>query len=69
MRLSGELLTTQVGLDVYYTDDVSAEPNFQAQQKILTGSMPTTVVRNRIGDQIFVAEGGSDMATVTTLAT
>jgi cytochrome c peroxidase len=53
--------TNQAQVDVYYTDDVSSEPNFASQQKILAGAIPTTVVRNVAGTQIFVAEGGSDV--------
>ena len=54
-------VTNQAQVDVYYTDDNSSEPNFAAQQKVLTGAVPTTIVRNAAGTQIFVAEGGSDM--------
>ena len=53
--------TNQAQIDVYYTDDNSSEPNFASQQKVLTGALPTTIVRNAAGTQIFLAEGGSDM--------
>jgi len=47
--------------NVYYTDDISPEANFNSKQKVLTGAVPTTIVRNAAGTQIFLAEGGSDM--------
>jgi YVTN family beta-propeller protein len=59
-RLNNLPHTNQVGNDVYYTDDVSAEPNFQGQQKVLTASVPTAIVRNVAGTRIFVAGGGND---------
>jgi len=46
---------------VYFTDDVSSEPNFAAQQKILRGALPQAVVRNRAGTHIYVALSGSDL--------
>jgi mono/diheme cytochrome c family protein len=46
---------------VYFTDDVSAEPNFVAAQKILEGSQPLAVVRNAAGTRLFVAHSGSDL--------
>ena len=45
----------------YYTDDVSSEPNFVAQQKVLSGAIPTTIVRNAAGDRIFITHGGSNI--------
>jgi YVTN family beta-propeller protein len=59
-RLGTIPVTNQSATNVYYTDDVSSESNFQTQQKILAGSIPTTVVRNAAGTAIFVAMGGSD---------
>lgn len=61
IQLQQTPVTNQAQIDVYYTDDNSSEPNFAAQQKVLTGAVPTTIVRNAAGTQIFVAEGGSDM--------
>jgi DNA-binding beta-propeller fold protein YncE len=52
--------TNQVTNNVYYTDDISAEANFQAGQKVLTGALPTTIVRNAAGTKIWLANGGSD---------
>jgi YVTN family beta-propeller protein len=46
---------------VYYTDDVSSEPNFQAPQKVLSGALATAVVRSSDGSKIFLAHGGSDV--------
>jgi DNA-binding beta-propeller fold protein YncE len=45
----------------YFTDDVSSEPNFAAQQKILAGALPQAVARTVAGDRIFIAMGGSDL--------
>ena len=45
----------------YYTDDVSAESNFQAQQKVLAGSLATAVARNTAGTVIWLADSGSDL--------
>jgi DNA-binding beta-propeller fold protein YncE len=50
-----------LGALVYYTDDVSAEPNFGPAQKILAGALPQAIVRNRTGDRMYVALGGSDL--------
>jgi cytochrome c peroxidase len=60
-RLGQTPQTNQPSTNVYYTDDVSSEPNFVAQQKVLAGALPTTIIRNAAGTQIFVADGGSDM--------
>jgi mono/diheme cytochrome c family protein len=53
--------TNQAGTSVYYTDDISSEPNFQTQQKVLQGAIPEAIVRNAAGTQIFVTMGGSDI--------
>jgi DNA-binding beta-propeller fold protein YncE len=45
---------------VYYTDDVSAEPNFVAAQKILQGSLPQAVVVNAARTSAYLAMSGSD---------
>lgn len=45
----------------YFTDDVSSEPNFVSQQKILAGALPQAVVRNSAGTRVFVALSGSDL--------
>lgn len=46
---------------VYFTDDVSSEPNYSAQQKVLAGALPQAVVRNAAGTRVFVAMSGSDL--------
>lgn len=46
---------------IYYTDDVSSEPAFVGQQKILAGAIPQTIVRSAAGDRVFVAFSGSDL--------
>jgi DNA-binding beta-propeller fold protein YncE len=45
----------------YFTDDISAEPNFVAAQKVLAGAVPQSIARTVAGDRIFVAFGGSDL--------
>jgi DNA-binding beta-propeller fold protein YncE len=45
---------------VYFTDDVSSEPNYVAQQKILAGALPVAIARNRAGTRLYVALSGSD---------
>jgi mono/diheme cytochrome c family protein len=45
---------------VYFTDDVSPEPNFVAQQKVLRGALPQAIVRNAAGTRVFLALSGSD---------
>jgi cytochrome c peroxidase len=44
----------------YYTDNISSEPNFIQQQKVLSGALPTAVVRNGAGTLLYVAHQGSD---------
>jgi DNA-binding beta-propeller fold protein YncE len=44
----------------YFTDDISPEPNFTAQQKVLQGSLPQAVVLNAARTRAFVAMSGSD---------
>jgi hypothetical protein len=44
----------------YFTDDISAEPNFVAAQKILKGSLPQTLVLNAARTRAFAAMQGSD---------
>src|SRR5262249_10885510 len=46
---------------IYYTDDVSAEPNFVARQKVLAGALPQAIARNQSGSYVYVALGGSDL--------
>ncbi len=46
---------------VYFTDDISPEANFAAQQKVLAGAVPQAVARNRAGDRIYLAMSGSDL--------
>ncbi|HEX2687032.1 MAG TPA: cytochrome c peroxidase, partial [Kofleriaceae bacterium] len=45
---------------VYFTDDISAEPNFVAQQKVLRGSLPQAVVVNAARTRAYLAMSGSD---------
>jgi cytochrome c peroxidase len=45
----------------YYTDNVSSEGNFQAQQKVLAGALATAVARNAAGTVIWLADSGSDI--------
>lgn len=45
----------------YFTDDISAERNFQQGQKILAGALPWDIERNRAGDRLFVTMSGSDV--------
>jgi DNA-binding beta-propeller fold protein YncE len=45
---------------VYYTDDISAEPNFVAAQKVLRGSLPQAVVVNAARTKAYLAMSGSD---------
>jgi DNA-binding beta-propeller fold protein YncE len=54
----GYLLGTQA--PIYYTDDVSAEPNFVEQQKVLSGALPIAAARNRAGTRLYLALSGSD---------
>jgi hypothetical protein len=56
-----DALLTSNGSSFYYTDDVSSEPNFVPQQKVLGGSLPTAVARNAAGTKIFLAMGGNDL--------
>lgn len=46
---------------VYYTDDISPEPNFASAQKVLAGALPTTAVATASGDRVYLALGGSDL--------
>src|SRR5207237_4378287 len=48
----------------YFTDDVSAEPNFDARQKVLQGSLPQAVVIDASRTRAFVALSGSDAVQV-----
>ncbi len=52
------LLNNSAG--VYFTDNVSGEPNFVAQQKVLSGASPVAVARNAAGTRIYLAHAGSD---------
>jgi DNA-binding beta-propeller fold protein YncE len=45
----------------YFTDDISPEPNFVAQQKVLQGALPQAVVVNAARTRVFVAMSGSDV--------
>jgi DNA-binding beta-propeller fold protein YncE len=44
----------------YMTDDISPEPNFIAEQKILTGAVPIASVRNAAGTRLFLAHSSSN---------
>jgi DNA-binding beta-propeller fold protein YncE len=48
-------------LPTYFTDDISPEPNFTAQQKVLQGALPQAVVLNAARTRAFVAMSGSDV--------
>jgi hypothetical protein len=48
-------------LPTYFTDDISPEPNFAAQQKVLQGALPQAVVLNAARTRAFVAMSGSDV--------
>lgn len=45
----------------YFTDDISPEPNYAAQQKVLQGALPQAVVVNAARTRAFVAMSGSDV--------
>src|SRR5204863_9779552 len=45
---------------VYFTDDISAERNFIAAQKILQGALPQAVVVNAARTRAWLALSGSD---------
>jgi cytochrome c peroxidase len=45
---------------VYFTDDISVEPNFVDAQKVLQGSLPQAVVVNAARTRAFLALSGSD---------
>jgi YVTN family beta-propeller protein len=45
---------------VYFTDDISPEPNFVAAQKVLRGALPQAVVVNAARTRAYVAMSGSD---------
>jgi YVTN family beta-propeller protein len=51
----------------YFTDDISPERHFSAQQKILVGSMPQAIVLNHARNQAFVALSGSDQVQVVSI--
>lgn len=53
---------------MYYTDDISAEPNFQPAQKQLRGALPQAVVLNAAKTRAFVAMSGSDVVQVFSIA-
>jgi DNA-binding beta-propeller fold protein YncE len=54
------LLNSALGI-TYFTDLASSEPNFVAEQKILTGALGEAIIRNQAGTRLFVAHGGSDL--------
>ncbi len=63
--LRNGLLTVDAQLNggappVYFTDSVSAEPNFAAAQKVLQGTLPQAVVVNAARSRAFLAMSGSD---------
>jgi cytochrome c peroxidase len=48
------------GAALYYTDDISAEPSFAAERKLLSGALPQALIRNAAGDRLYLAHGGTD---------
>ena len=46
---------------VYFTDDISAEPRYVAQQKILRGAQPLGLARNAAGTRLYAAMSGTDI--------
>jgi hypothetical protein len=48
------------GTSTYFTDDISAEQNFVAQQKVLQGALPQAIVVNAARTRAFLAMSGSD---------
>ena len=57
------------GISTYYTAVVSSEPNFAAQQKVLSGAFGQAIARNAAGNRIFVAHGGSKKVQVLAVNT
>jgi cytochrome c peroxidase len=55
------LLSTGSPNNFYYTDNVSSEPNFQSNQKVLAGAEPVAIARNAAGTLIWLADSGSDV--------
>ncbi len=55
------LLQSGSASNFYYTDNVSSEPNFQANQKVLAGAEPVAIARNAAGTLIWLADSGSDL--------
>ena len=55
------LLGTSSPSNLYYTDDVSAEPNFSASQKVLAAAGGVAIARNAAGTLIWMADGSSDV--------
>jgi len=51
----------------YFTDDISAEPNFTASQKILAGSLPTAIAINAAHNRAYLAMSGSDNVQVVSI--
>jgi len=47
---------------IYYTDNVSAEANFDVAQKVITASIPTALAR--LDDQLFMAGWGNNQVQV-----
>lgn len=45
----------------YFTDDISPEPNFVPQQKVLQGALPQAVALNAARTRAYVAMSGSDV--------
>jgi cytochrome c peroxidase len=55
------LLTQGSPSNLYYTDNVSSEPNFQSNQKVLAGAGQVAIARNAAGTLIWLADGSSDI--------
>jgi cytochrome c peroxidase len=55
------LLTQGSANNFYYTDNVSSEPNFQSNQKILQAAGGVAIARNAAGTLAWVADQSSDV--------
>jgi DNA-binding beta-propeller fold protein YncE/cytochrome c peroxidase len=51
----------------YFTDDISAEPNFTANQKVLAGSLPQAIAINAAHNRAYLAMSGSDNVQVVSI--
>lgn len=51
----------------YFTDDISAEPNFSPGQKVLQGSLPQAIAIDAAHTRAFLALSGSDAVQVVSI--